>query len=762
MIEKYIWRTILPYFLLAWVILTVILFLQQGSRFTEILFGAQIPARLLLELGGALLLTVAAFTGPMALLTGIVVGLGQMRGDSEITAMQAAGVSGRRIVLPCLLLGLITSATAFLINLAGVPFAASVIRRVAVEAALIKLESPIEPGVFNTQFNNYVIYVRAGNNERGVWERVFIYLPEKNGETVKLITARSGRIDAAQDKSELVLSDAVVTTLSNSAANKETAVDNFAAFRVSLDTGRRQLQQKLIGVERVPDEMGLAELSTYAAQKGGKEGRDAAVLWHRRLALSFAPFFLALLGAALSLRFGRGGRGWGILLSLTALVLYYLLSLLGEQTVRAGLLPPLAGGWAATLFVFGLGVWWLWKADRRSGRRFNALNFRFNRKSKNKIVNSNGDTGDYLWNKFEIGFGGLLERDLLQNILWYFLLICGALLLLFQVFTVFEVLRSLTATENGVSLLVRYLLFLSPTVLWQVAPTALMIAVLITYTLKARSRETVVWGAAGQSIYVLMFPCLILAAIVGWASWEWQERLLPLTNPRQDVLRARLRGAGSVGSQEGRFWVSADNGIYSFTAKRGSDNALASDVSFYQFNSENTHLEKIVRASEGFWNVAGVVFAGRGREVIWQKSFVEIRDAENLALTASNSENPFTQIVAKTIDMDSERVRSLIENTDSAAEARRLEVALNRKYTVLLLPFVMVFFSVPFALSTRKWGGAGKALGIALALWLVFTAATAVFERLGTEGILPPVVAVWSPLILFSSLGWYLLAKMRH
>jgi lipopolysaccharide export LptBFGC system permease protein LptF len=554
-----------------------------------------------------------------------------------------------------------------------------------------------------------------------------------------------------------------VTTLPNDAANKETAVDNFGAFRVSLDTGRKQLQQKLAGAERVPDEMGLKELARYAVQKGGREGRDALILWHRRLALSFAPFFLALLGASLSLKFGRGGRGWGTLLSLLTLVFYYLLSLLGEQTARAGTLPPFVGGWIATLSVALLGLWWLRRADRRSGKRFRLPRFSFN-------FQAGAKTGKTLWFKspksyfdnFETGIFGLLERDVLRSILWYFFLTCSALLLLFHVFTVFEVLRALTAAENGLSLVLRYLLFLSPTVLWQVAPTALMIAVLITYTLKARNRETVVWGAAGQSVYVLLFPCLILAAVVGWVNWEWQERLLPLTNPRQDVLRAQLRGVGSVGSQEGRFWVSSVEGIYSFTGKRASDNAVARDIAFYEFNSDQTHLNKIVYSTEGSWAGEGVSISGQVRQIIWQKSYIEIREAANDRINIDTSENPFNQIVVKTIDINSEALENLIKTSESESEERRLSVALYRKYSTLFLPLVIIFFTVPIVFAMRKLGGAGKALGTALALWLLFLGATAIFERLGTEGILPPQVSVWSPLILFSSLGWYLLAKMRH
>ena len=761
MIERYLLRTILPYFLLAWILLTVILFLQQGSRFTEILLSANIPARLIFELSAALIVSVIAFTSPMALLTGIVVGLGQLRGDSELIALQAAGVSPRRIVLPCLLLGILVSVIAFFINLQGVPIAAGIARRVAVEAALVKLESPIEPGLFNTEFSNYVIYVKDGNNEQGVWERVFIYLPEKNGN-IKLITARLGRIDASNEKSELVLSDAVVTTMASNLQPQPVTLERVNSLRVALDTGRKKLREKLEGVERIPDEMGLAELGNYALQKSGKQKAEAQILWHRRLALSFAPFFLSILGAAVCLRTGRGGRAWGSVIALVTLVVYYLLSLFGEQTVRSGILPAYIGSWLSTSLIFALALWWLFITSRRAENRLKLPEISsYLRKTKFGKAPLQS-LSRFSFGRFSTGFYGLCERDLLQNLLWYFSLITLALLILFHVFTVFEVLRSLTATAGGGVLVLRYLLFLSPLVLWQITPTALMIAILITYTVKVRQNETIIWGAAGQSIYVLLFPCILTAVLLGIVSWEWQERVLPITNPRQDILRMQLRGAGSVGNQEGRFWVASANGIYSFVANRGSDNVQAKDVTFYQFSEDRTHLARVLHTATATWRDGVIDLSGNGREIVWLKSYIETRDLNETKTQISEGENPFGQVFTKTSHLSSEDLKKVIQATESPAEERRLSVALQRRYSSLFLPLVLVIFSAPLALSLRRQASIGRSLGMALGIWLLFTLAISLFERLGNEGILPPSVAVWSPLILFSSLGCYLLAKTRN
>ncbi len=48
------------------------------------------------------------------------------------------------------------------------------------------------------------------------------------------------------------------------------------------------------------------------------------------------------------MRVRRGGRGIGILLSLAVVVVYYLISLLGESLARTGTVSAIVGQWMAT------------------------------------------------------------------------------------------------------------------------------------------------------------------------------------------------------------------------------------------------------------------------------------------------------------------------------------------------------------------------------------------------------------------------------
>ena len=126
LISKYLTLAVVPYFIFSWMLLSVILFVQQASRFSDIFFSVNIPAKLVWQLTIALIPNVIAFTCPMAILVGTIIGLSKMQGDSELVAIRAAGVGNFQITFPVILLGILLSVFAFFVNLQGVPLAAGI------------------------------------------------------------------------------------------------------------------------------------------------------------------------------------------------------------------------------------------------------------------------------------------------------------------------------------------------------------------------------------------------------------------------------------------------------------------------------------------------------------------------------------------------------------------------------------------------------------------------------------------------------------
>src|SRR5260370_25273509 len=102
-LSRYTFLEILPSTLLGTALATAIIFLQRVGTLFEVLVRSNPRPETVLYLFALSLPPLLPLTIPFGALVGILVGLGRMATDGEITAMRAAGVSSRRVVLPVML-----------------------------------------------------------------------------------------------------------------------------------------------------------------------------------------------------------------------------------------------------------------------------------------------------------------------------------------------------------------------------------------------------------------------------------------------------------------------------------------------------------------------------------------------------------------------------------------------------------------------------------------------------------------------------------
>ena len=765
LISRYLVNTIAPYFVFSWLLLSVILFVQQASRYSDIFFSVHIPPDLVWQLTIALLPNVIAFTCPMAMLVATIIGLTKMQGDSELVAIRAAGVGNLQIALPIVVFGLALSAFAFVVNFRGVPLAATLVRRVALQTAIKKLESPIEPGVFNSEVAGFTIYAKGGNIETGRWTNIFIYSEDKTSNTARFVTSRSGRIDTLDQSSELVLENANVATLPLVPGQGKYVTETIGDLRFAIKTTRSDLIDKLSRSEVTSEEMGLQQLSEFAAAATGQERIEAQLIWQRRVLLSVTPLIFCLLGTVIVLRFNRGGRGFGIAAALVVLVGFYLLAFAGEQLARLGFISvpiggliPIAGS-ALVIFWFGL------------TRRLAVGSFLYERGSEffsrlrpptNRLT---------FGNLFVDLTTGLRDFDIVSNLVKNFLLTILFLSAIFLIFTAFELWRFAGMMEGGTGLLIRYLFYLLPFVYIQISASAAMIATLATYVIKSRNNEIVTWTSSGQSVYRLLVPCFLLAAFLGGVNWIIQERVLPNANRLQESTRSLIRNRGTVPAAKGRRWVAVGDRIYSFETPESAPLIFASDNDkgggcpncmrhplILEFGANGERVQTLYRGEIAAWQGGKLSFAGPVEQSDLTGEVIQTKIVSNLEIGESN--DPLGEIQIKPNQINSSGLARQLDSANSDVEQRSAAVALQRKYSTLLLPFITVLFTAPFALSLSRRGKAAT-IGYAVGLWLLFTGTSTVFEQFGLNGMLEPAVAVWAPMAFFALLGAYLLSRVR-
>ena len=563
--------------------------------------------------------------------------------------------------------------------------------------------------------------------------------------------------------SELVLENAIASTFSKADGAEKFYSERIGEVRYAVKTKRVELVEKLSSTDLTPEELGLSQLSAYAQSKDGKERIEAQILWQRRIILSITPLVFCLFGTALILRFSRKGRGFAIFAALISLIAYYLLAFLGEQLARTEKVSVLAGSLIPILFSF-LAILWFNTAGKLDFLGLIA------EKLRDLLSSVKIDTRHFRFGNFFIDLTtGLRDFDVILNLLKFYFLSLGFLTTIFLIFTAFELWKFAGTIDNGIILLLQYLFYLMPFIYLQLAPSSAMIATLATYVIKSRQNEIVTWTSAGQSVYRLLLPCMLFMILLGVFNWQLQERIFPRANQIQDELRARIRSRGIAQNRSGKLWVANDKRIFSFDLDtNASDNLSAltlcvgecavKNLTIYEFADDKARLQSVYRISSAGWERDRIVFKGDAEKI-------DLSEGKIIKTTQQGGElversNPFAEARKKPSHLNTDETKAQIVNSESDVEKRSFAVALQKKYTTPFLPFIIALFTAPFALSLSRKGKVAT-IGYAVGLWLLFMGVTSTFEQVGLNGSLPPAMAVWSPLMLFSMLGIYLLSKVK-
>jgi lipopolysaccharide export LptBFGC system permease protein LptF len=104
--------------------------------------------------------------------------------------------------------------------------------------------------------------------------------------------------------------------------------------------------------------------------------------------------------------------------------------------------------------------------------------------------------------------------------------------------------------------------------------------------------------------------------------------------------------------------------------------------------------------------------------------------------------------------------RSVKELAATGANVVPQQVDLQRKLAFPFVTFVMTLLAVPFGVTTGRRGalyGIGLGIVIALSYWFLMS----VFVAIGKAGLLPPVLAAWTPNIIVSAAAIYLLLTAK-
>lgn len=193
LLDRHIFKNVL--FACAGAVALFVFVLTLGNVIKDLLgptLAGQIPLLDFFRLVWFWVPAMAIYALPIGILTGVLLTLGRLSADSEITAMRAAGLSVLRIARPVMILGALGAAWALYINFVSMPHARQTYEKDF--AAMIRNNplSFIVPQTYIRDFRGHVLYV--GEQQGSVLRDIWIWELDAAQRVRRIVRADSGRL----------------------------------------------------------------------------------------------------------------------------------------------------------------------------------------------------------------------------------------------------------------------------------------------------------------------------------------------------------------------------------------------------------------------------------------------------------------------------------------------------------------------------------------------------------------------------------------
>lgn len=298
------------------------------------------------------------FTIPMSVMFAVLVAFMRLRGNNELTALKAAGVSLYTLLPPVLILLVSSWLITLFIATSLLPQGNTAMRDTLFRVAATQTDAAVRERIFIEDFQGLTIFVRSVDRLGRELGHVFIY-DDRGADNDAVVIARKGVFlkDPGGGRIVLRLYDGIIDQLARDWSQTQSIT--FATYDLNLNLKSLASEHQRV---RHRTEWSMARLWQEMEElpQGRQRGRMARE-FYERLAIPSAVLALGLLAVPLAVGF-RGGairKSWGAFRGVMVFLVYYLFYSGIRSFADNGDLPHWIGLWIPNLICFLLALFLL-------------------------------------------------------------------------------------------------------------------------------------------------------------------------------------------------------------------------------------------------------------------------------------------------------------------------------------------------------------------------------------------------------------------
>ena len=335
-----LWQLTLPT-LFAILAFSGAVWLSQSLRFVDLIVNKGLPLSTFLYLSLLLFPSLLLIILPLALFSAVLFVYHRLSVESELTALQAAGLSNVQLAAPCLFLASSVTLVAYATSLYFMPLAFRNFKDLQFELRRDFSHLLLQPGVFNTPIPKVTVYVR-GHQEDGSLSGIVVH-DERREQSPVTMMAEQGFLVEGDDGPLFILESGNRQELDlRQSETPGWSILHFDRYTLDLAAAAAKRPDRR---SRKPKELFLGELLHPSGDDLSEERRRELIAeGHKRLTWPLNALVFSLIGLAALLRGRRPRRKpWrGILIAVIGAIGVQALSMaIGSLAERSLALVPL-------------------------------------------------------------------------------------------------------------------------------------------------------------------------------------------------------------------------------------------------------------------------------------------------------------------------------------------------------------------------------------------------------------------------------------
>ena len=358
----------------------------------------------------------------------------------------------------------------------------------------------------------------------------------------------------------------------------------------------------------------------------------------------------------------------------------------------------------------------------------------------------------------------ILHRYVIQEFLRIHCLSLSSLILIYIIVLFFQRMPLFIEKKASAFLMVEYLLYKIPEAAFQwTLPYAVLLSTLLALGLLSSHSEITAMKAGGVSLYRITLPLFFFALIASACSFLGNEYLAPYAAHRaQYLLDVQVRKQEpTTFFKNFKIWYHGDHRIFNIQLIDTKKKVLKG-FTLYQFDDSFRCTQRI-DAREATWiNGQWQLVDGAVRDFD-ENGSIRVAPFSEKEFQLQETWESFQKVDRASEEMSYSDLSAYVQKIRSAGyDSTRYMVDMYAKLSYPFLSLVMVLIGIPFALKTGRSGGIAMNIGISVVIAFAYGVTFYIFLSFGKSGVLPPLLAAWTPTLLFCLAGIFTLMSIRQ